>query len=277
MSELKFYEDGHKYESIDLLEGIDWVSVSTLVSQFKEPFIAKLQAEKSSVKKTSKWFGVPADEILEIWASENLRSTTLGTWYHNKEEKRLLSLDFERIDDIELPIFQPIFENGVKVAPPQKLIEGVYPEHFMFSKSEGVCGQSDKVIVIAKWLDIKDYKTSKELKKPYTNWEGITKKLMRPLQHLNECDEVVYGLQFSTYATIVKRHNPLLTVRDLTLSHIVFEEAGRDKWDYPITRLDENKEPIVKDIIDIKLPYYKNEVETMFKWLQINRNNLRKK
>lgn len=276
MSELKFYEEGHKYESIGE-DNIKWVSVSTLCGQFKEPFIAKLRAESSSKKKTSKWYGIPADEILEIWAAENLRSTTLGTWYHNKEEKKLLAQDSMLYEGVMLPIIQPIFEDGVKVAPPQKLSPGIYPEHMMYLKTEGVCGQSDDVIVMQKFFDIDDYKTSKELKKPYVNWEGKTKRLLRPLQHLDECDEVSYGLQFSTYAKIVKRHNPLLDVRNLTLKHIIFEESGRDRWDYPITRLDEKGEPIVKDVIDIRLPYYDNEVETMFKWLKINRDNLRKK
>ncbi|MBK7819464.1 MAG: hypothetical protein IPJ60_19425 [Sphingobacteriaceae bacterium] len=70
------------------------------------------------------------------------------------------------IDTIErqgraLPIIKPIYDGKIKQAPVQKLIEGIYPEHFVYLKSAALCGQSDRVEVIKNTVDVIDYKQIK--------------------------------------------------------------------------------------------------------------------
>lgn len=260
-----FYPKGHRYESVDLFEKINWTGVTTLVGKYKNPFNAKEVAVKSSQKKTSKWYGISPAEILKIWEGETLRATTLGSWYHDKEEVNILSKDTIHIYGADYRIQKSIYnEEGAKVAPEQKLIPGtIYPEHFVYLKGAGVCGQSDKVeVTYDNILNIKDFKTNKEIEmNSFVNWEGLSKRMLPPLYHLEDCNYVHYNLQLSIYAYIICKHNPQLKVGDLIIEHVIFEEAGRDRYDYPITLLDKNGEPIVKEIVPYKMPYLKTEVE----------------
>src|SRR5574343_1970210 len=139
---VRFREENHSYESITD-EKIDWLSVTSFISQFKQPFDAKGMADKCSKNKKSKWFGLTPQQIQEAWGSEAKRSTDLGTWYHNQRESDLLIHATMVRDGFTLPIIKPIYDEGTKVAPDQKLSDGIYPEHFVYLKSAGVCGQSD--------------------------------------------------------------------------------------------------------------------------------------
>ena len=49
-----FTEENHSYKSLNQNDFIDWISVTTLTSFFKEPFDAKKVAQKVSKRKKSK-------------------------------------------------------------------------------------------------------------------------------------------------------------------------------------------------------------------------------
>ena len=175
-----------------------------------------------------------------------------------------------------IPVFKPIEEAGVKYSPEQKLKDGVYPEHMVYLKSAGICGQSDLVEVIDGEVHITDYKTNKEIKvEGYTNWEGISQKMSGPLSHLDDCHLNHYALQLSMYMFIILKHNPKLRPGTLTIHHILFEESGRDKFDNPITALDTNGDPIVTDVVQYDLPYLKAEAIKIIHWLEDNRSKIK--
>ncbi len=159
-----FNSKDHSYRSNDGSE-IDWISVTTLVSHFKKPFEAKKIAEKVSKNKRSKWFGIDPKKIQEIWEAEADRAVTLGTYYHNQREADLCALASIERDGKTVPVIAPVplLESGIKMAPSQKLEEGVYPEHMVYLKSAGICGQSDLVEVVNGKVNIIDYKTNKEI------------------------------------------------------------------------------------------------------------------
>lgn len=275
---IRFYPDTHTYESISPERSLNWVSVTNLVSQFKESFDAEIMAARCSKSKKSKWFGMTPEEIIAVWNGEADRAVTLGTFYHEERETEIISCTTIEREGRALPVFKPIVENGIKVAPNQILQEGIYPEHMVFLESSAICGQSDKVEIIDTYIDIDDYKTNKEIKREgYRDWRGVSKKMLGPLNHLDDCNFVHYALQLSIYAYIIQRHNPRLKVRSLKIHHIVFEEIAQNVYGYPITRIDSYKNPIVKTVEPIEVPYYKNEVVWMLNWLDKNRNNLRKK
>lgn len=272
---LTFTEKDHKYSSVDIFDDTKWVSASKLAGMFRQPFDAKEQALKSSQNKKSKWYGIPPNEILDIWAAENLRSTTLGTWYHKQEEDKLIGKETEFCYDQELPIFSPIWQDGVKLAPNQKLVDGIYPEHLTYMQSVGACGQFDKIIVAGGYVHNHDHKSNKDLKKPaFVNWEGITKKMLPPLLHLDDCKLVEYALQLSTGVYMILRHNPQLKAGELILNHCTFEVEAEDKFGYPIMKLDSNGEPVLKGVEPIKVPYMKREVELMFEYLKRQPKNV---
>jgi hypothetical protein len=269
-----FKSDGHIYETLneDLeKDQIKWTSVTSFVGMFKPKFDAEAQSKKSSKNKRSKWYKIPPKEILKIWDNESKRAIGLGNWYHDEREKRLLEFSTIERDGVEVPIIKPITDsNGIKIAPEQKLKDGVYPEHFVYLKSSGLCGQADLVTIVNGKINILDYKTNKEIKKKgFTNWEGITSKMYNPVSHLDDCNLKHYNLQLSLYVYIIKKHNPKLKVGDLKIQHVIFEEEGKDKHGYPITKYIDN-EPVVKEIIIYELPYLKSEVQSLIMWLKDN-------
>jgi hypothetical protein len=266
---LQFKEEGHLYESTDS-DNIEWKSVTSLIGMLKPKFDAEEQAKKSSKNKRSKWYGMTPKEILQAWDNESNRAIKLGNFYHNQREADLL--DFETIerDGIEVPIIKPLYneDTGAKIAPEQKIEDGVYPEHMVYLKSAKICGQADLVEIIDGTINITDYKTNKEIKETgFTNWEGITSKMYNPVSHLDDCNLNHYNLQLSIYAYIIKKHNPKLKIGKLQVQHVKFKQIGEDKNGYPINE-HINGEPVLDDIIMYDLPYLKNEVISIINWLK---------
>jgi ATP-dependent exoDNAse (exonuclease V) beta subunit len=264
-----FKEEGHVYESNDN-DKIEWTSVTSLVGKFKPKFDREGQAKKSSKNKRSKWYGMTPKEILAAWDSETERAIKLGNFYHNQREADICDLDTLSRQGVELPIIRPLNneETGVKIAPDQKIKEGIYPEHLVYLKSLGICGQADLVEVVNGHINITDYKTNKEIKdKGFTNWEGITKKMYKPIGHLDDCNLNHYNLQLSIYAYIIKKHNPKLKIGKLVIQHVKFKKVGEDKNGYPINE-HVNGEPVIEEIKIYELPYLKDEVISMMMWLK---------
>ena len=273
MSILKFTAYNHKYTSQD---DINWLSVTSLLSNFKQPFDAETIASKVARSKKSKWYGMTPTEIKEAWKAEAKRATDLGTWYHNQREADICEITNMERHGVTVPIFKPIEVDGIKHSPEQKIKDGVYPEHMVYLKSAGICGQSDLVEVINGEVHITDYKTNKEIKiEGFTNWEGVTQKMSAPVAHLDDCHLNHYALQLSMYMFIILKHNPKLKPGIITIHHILFEEAGRDRFDNPISALDSHGNPIVTDIIPYDLPYLKKEAIDIIHWLEDNRHKLK--
>tara|TARA_R100001463_G_scaffold26759_4_gene62458 strand:+ start:5766 stop:6599 length:834 start_codon:yes stop_codon:yes gene_type:complete len=270
-----FKEEGHIYESLNddlTTDNIKWTSVTSFVGLFKPKFDAEGQAKKSCKNKRSKWYGMTPKEILDAWNGESERAIELGNWYHNQREENLCEFSTIEREGVEVPIIRPIIDkSGTKIAPDQKLSDGVYPEHFVYLKSLGICGQADLVTIVNNKINIIDYKTNKEIKeKGFKNWEGITSKMYNPVSHLDDCNLKHYNLQLSLYAYIIKKHNPKLKIGDLQIQHVTFEKKGENKFGYPITEYNDQGEPVIKDIKIYNLPYLKSEVQSIIKWLKDN-------
>lgn len=275
---IKFRPEFHQYESIDD-DKINWLSVTSIVSNFKEAFDAKQMSEKVSKNKRSKWYGLTPEEIRDAWNNEAKRSTDLGSWYHDQREKDLVSFKTIDVEGSSLKIVAPIYmADGSKIAPDQKLEEGIYPELMVYLKSAGICGQSDLVEIINGKVNITDYKTNKEIKKEgFKNWEGVVKKMLFPLNHLDDCNLNHYTIQLSLYMYIILKHNPKLKPGKLTLHHILFEEQDRDKYDNPIYKIDSSGNFIVKEVVRYELPYLKSECISLINWLKDNRDKIKSK
>ena len=262
---IQFTAENHKYESIDENE-IDWLSVTGLVGLFKQPFDQKAISEKSANSRNGKWKGMEPKKIIEILNKESKRATDLGSWYHDQREKELLMCETLERNGMELPIINVIEQDGVKFAPDQSLTPGIYPEHFVYLKSAGICGQADRVEVLQDTIDIFDYKTNKEIKmESYVNWEGISKKMLGPCSHLDDCHINHYALQLSTYMYVMLKHNHRFKPGKIQIHHITFEIESEDENGYPITAVDQMGDPIVKEVIPYDLPYLKKEVQNMIK------------
>jgi len=263
-----FIPEEHKYVNLDPAETIEWKSVTSVISKFKEPFDAETVALKSSKNRKSKWFGMKPEDIQEAWKNESQKAINLGTWYHHQREKDLLSCDSISREDCIVPVIKPVEKDGLKQAPDQKLSDGIYPEHLVYLKSAGICGQADRVEIVNGKVNIYDYKTNKEIKKEsYVNWEGISKKMLKPLSHLDDCNLVHYGLQLSFYMYMILKHNHKLKPGKLIIEHINFKEAGKDAYGNRVVLYDNFGEPVVDHIEHYEVPYYKQEIINVIQYL----------
>jgi len=262
---LKFKEFGHKYESI-ATDSIKWTSATSLIHKYVEPFDADKAATSSSKNPKSKWYGMEPTAIQAKWKEINASSLTLGSAYHAKREAAMLSVDSIVREGKSVPIIKPIYEGEYKISRNQKLEDGIYPEHMVYLKSAGLCGQSDLVEVIDNVLFIKDYKTNRDLKfNGFMKFDPVTKqryeeKMLAPFNHLPACNMSEYNLQLSLYMYMVLKHNPKLKPGTLTIEHIIFKSIGEDEFGYPIYEVGKDGAPVVENIIPYELPYLKDEV-----------------
>lgn len=268
--DLVFQNDGHIYKSLSDPDK-KWLSVTSIIEHFKEPFDAQKVAELVSKKKTSKWYGLKPEEIIALWDKEKNRSTTLGSWYHNGREEDTNACNTIRREGIDLQIFPSLEQDGVKYAPDQTLVPGIYPEHFMYLNSAKICGQADRVEVVADRVDIIDYKSNKEIKtEGFTDRNGVTKKMYPPLNHLDDCNYIHYSIQLSFYMYMILKHNPNLKPGKMILQHVTFELAGKDDYGFPIVAVDLEGNPIVDKIQEYPVKYLEKEVIKIISKIKAN-------
>jgi hypothetical protein len=266
--ELKFTAENHKYETPDKPD-FKWLSVTSAISLFKPPFDKDAIAKKSSKNKKSKWYGMSPEEIIKAWDNENKRALKLGSWYHDQREQQLIACDTLQRNGIDLNVIRPLEQDGIKLAPDQSLVSGIYPEHMVYLKSAQLCGQADRVEVVNGKVNIYDYKTNKEIKtKGYTNWEGKVNKLSGPLSHVDDCNLMHYALQLSIYMYIILKHNHSLNPGKLEIHHIKFEIEDEDINGYPVVAIDAAGDPLVKEVVPYSLPYMKKEVNAIIKYIK---------
>ncbi len=293
---LSFVDSSHSYTSLPGEQDIQWVSGTHLVGLFKQPFPADghIKASKNS---KGKWYKMDPNLIRTIWDNERDRSAVDGTFYHLRQETQMLEAGQlprgGRMIPVVPCVYAPIEEGKelVKLAPVQKLEEGIYPEHFLYLKSAGICGQADICERVGDVINIGDYKTNKDEDLQvgsHKNWEGISKKMLPPLQHMEDCKWSHYCLQLSLYMYIALKHNPQCKPGKMTIYHVKFKHqlgdpdpiTGKpgapltDPYGYPLYERDADRAPIVDKVIELEVPYLKREVEIMLRYLIGNRHKL---
>jgi ATP-dependent exoDNAse (exonuclease V) beta subunit len=274
-----FEPSSHTYVSTDPKDTTRWISVTTLLGALKKPFDSKNVSTKSAANKRSKWFGMTPEQIQQIWKKETERACNLGNWYHDQRERDILGCQTIVRHDTELPVIRPMQdENGKKIASSQKLINGIYPEHLVYLRSVGICGQSDLVEIVNGQVFITDYKTNKEIKKEsFKNWEGVSQKMNQPVSHLDDCNLNHYTLQLSIYLYMILKHNPTFKPGKLTIHHILFEEEDqKDEYGYPILKTNTDGDFIIREIVPYELPYLKDEVLAIMTWYKDNQDKVLK-
>jgi hypothetical protein len=276
---IKFDEASHTYLCVDPSKDIRWTSVTSLVGLFKPSFDRVAASEKASKNPRSKWFGIDPKKIQQIWKDETSRSTEAGKWYHYKRETELTTLETLDKDGVSYTITKPSHAENFKLAPVQKLQNNtIYPEYMVYSMTDQICGQSDKVEVLDNKVSITDYKTIKALKtEGFTNWEGLTQRMQKPIDHLDDCHLVHYTLQLSLYLYMILKHNPQFKPGILNIEHIKFKLESMDEYGFPIYFKDNNNQFVVDEITNYKVPYMKEEVLAILNEFKNNKEEYFKK
>lgn len=265
MSKIKFIESTHRYLTENDKE---LISVSAFTDKFKEKVDWEAIAKKMAKKLTKEGTETSHKDILAKWERKRDLSAQIGTLYHNIREQELI--------DNKKPVFyntpcitQQCSHDGTdKWSIPINELKNntVYPELMIYDVEHMICGQSDKVIVTDNKIHIWDYKTDAEIKfKAYSSQWVKPKKMLKPIQHLDDVNGNHYSIKMSLYMYMLwKANNGQFKPGDIIIEHIHLE---RDPDNDNIPILYEGK-PIVKKIEKIVLPYRKTEVEAMLKTLK---------
>lgn len=215
---MKFIEQSHTYISP---EGEQYLGVTSLIKQYEPKKdwdeIARAYAKKH--KKTQ-------EEVQAGWKEEGRKSIEKGVSYHAKMESEFVVKGEVDIDGKIYKVVPSPMEEGIKMAIPLSLEEGVYPEIIIYSNKYKVSGQADLVEIANGKINIKDYKTSKEIKKEsYKHWRKGHEMMLFPLGHLMNCNYNQYALQLNIYMSMLKAHNRNLKQGDMLIYHVKDNET----------------------------------------------------
>ena len=177
--------------------GANYKSVTTVLQMVETHFDTQGVAEaifrqKDDVK-NPKYVGMNVDQILDCWQELNDTANEYGTHVHETIETYLLKHQlWYPEDELQKKVIASYESLGVD--------EGImmYPERIMFAEEYNLAGTADWVIDIDEtFFDIGDWKTNKAFN--FWNPYGF-ETLLKPFDHLQNCQWSVYTLQLSTYA-----------------------------------------------------------------------------
>lgn len=259
---IKFIEKSHRY--IDEKDR-DLISVSKFMEKFKEKVDWNKIAERSAKKASSEGEIVTKEDILKKWANKRDKAAEIGTLFHSIREMELIEANSCNFYDNNCQVRIGTTDNTYKYSIPINNLENnsVYPELMIYDEEHMICGQSDKVIVVDNFIHIWDFKTDAEITfKGFSNKWTSARKLLKPLDHLDDCNGNIYSIKMSMYMYMLwKANKGRFKPGDIMIEHVHLKRDP-DNDNLPVL---ENGRPVVLKIEQIKLPYRKKEVIAMLK------------
>lgn len=265
MKGIKFIKDAHQY--IDE-EGKSFTSVSAFTERFKEKQDWGEIARKSAAKLTKAGNPVTGAQLQKKWKEKAEASAAIGTLYHEQREKEIMESATTLFDNVVCRKKTCPTINEVKHSIPINDLENntIYPELMICDSEFRICGQSDKIVVANNKINVLDYKTDKEIAfKAYSSEWVSPRKLLPPLQHLDECNANIYSIKMSMYLYLLwKANKGRFKAGDIVIEHIIFKRDP-DNDNMPVLK---DGKPIVLEIKKISLPYRKKEIQDMLKTIK---------
>jgi hypothetical protein len=248
---MRFNEEKHTYISND----ITYLSATSFIKKFCKPF-DRIKIGTKYAKKNKRTL----EEVLAEWDKSGADSIKKGIFFHKIKETELLETEHIIIDDEPHSIFPCSYENGDKITTSLKLEPGVYPELIVWSDRYSIAGQADYVeITKSGKINIKDYKTSKEIKtESFMDWKGQHQMMSFPFNALQDCNFNHYSLQLNLYAYLIKSHNRNLEIGTLTIEHII-GDFNEEENKFEIKEIVQYRVPDLQDDIKVGLEYWKNK------------------
>lgn len=220
---MKYIDHTHTY-----LDGSEeYISTTKLIKRY-EPYkdwdeIARKYAEKNKLSLA---------DVKASWKAESQKGMNRGLAYHASQEEALVAEVTVEVEGKRYPVVPTPMEDGIKIAIPLKLEEGIYPELIIYSNKYKVAGQADRVDIHNGKITIKDYKTSKRIDlESYKHWRTGHEMMKPPVSHLMNCNFTTYSLQLNIYMFMIKSHNPKLKVGPMSIDHV--KEDGVDVYEVP--------------------------------------------
>lgn len=234
-----FTEENHRYTSH---EGEVYTSVTALLKKFTPPFDADywsaykaLQAvlgEKGEWEKYKRKVGgwenvvtaarldkkfpyrkqvlAKKRDILQSWEENKEDALAKGTAFHKMKEAAVKEKIVYTPELREIPVVSG--EDILQIANFED--DGLYPELIVYNDEWKIAGQADWVMKQKRKVDIKDYKTSKDIKRDSFQ----NSKLLYPVHHLPNANFYVYSLQLSLYARMIEAKG--FSIGQLSIEHV---------------------------------------------------------
>ncbi len=177
---------GVKYTSVTKV-------ISTIEPHFDEDGVAEAISKQANNKKQERYIGLSKAQILEFWQMLNDEANTYGTMVHDIVETYLKADKWWYPED---ELSQKVIDGYQSL----KIDEGIkmQPERIMFSEFYQIAGMSDLIVDIDDiFFDVGDWKTNRifNFYNPYGN-----ETLLKPFDHLQNCQWSIYTIQLSVYA-----------------------------------------------------------------------------
>lgn len=207
---ITFFEDTHTYKIQNQVSAAP--SVTTLIERFKQPF----DKEKWSQIKAQE-YGMTPQQVRDSWEKNRIYSATQGTVVHSYIEnfyngkiknydlefilKRVSAEDEQRLRKIYpdfIKQFISFYQNNKHLIPIKtELIVGDMD-------CTHICGMVDLLAynTIYETYEIYDFKTSKEINRKSKH----DKKMLPPLDLLDDCEFNHYALQLSFYRFFIEKY-----------------------------------------------------------------------
>lgn len=178
--------------------GARYRSVTTTLSSIEPHFdtegvsMAIARQRDDDPNKNPIYIGWNQDQILDYWKELNDTANEYGTFVHESIETYLLKHKWWFPKD-------PLQQAAIAGYDSLEVDEGrmMYPERIMFSEEYELAGTADLIIDIDDvYFDCGDWKTNKAFHywNPYGN-----ETLLKPFDHLQNCQYSIYTLQLSIY------------------------------------------------------------------------------
>lgn len=193
---VKFVEDTHKYSSIIDNKELEYVSVTTLIGKYYDPFDADKIAPFSARK-----LGKTVEEVKEMWKQSGAEACRFGTRTHEICEDTIRGLSPRNIAESQKE--ECVFKHAVSMAMKLKeSIDIIAPEKMIADSDLGIAGTIDLLGKSRKdgsYLII-DWKTNKEIDTENKYGE----RMRAPVSHLENTAFSHYSLQLNLYQYLLK-------------------------------------------------------------------------
>lgn len=225
---IEFVSTSHTYTYTPT--GEKFISVTSLLDKYSEKQDWDTIAEKKAKK-----LGITKEELLKTWEDEKIRAATQGTRIHEIKENKILG---------KPNVVAHREENGIKYSLDiTELKPGIYPELILYHPYYKVVGTADYVEIFEdNTFNLLDFKTNKKLEfsgYPVFNKNTFKKeprKMLSPLNHIDDCNGMKYTLQLSIYSWLLEELG--FKLNQMWIEHILLEDGEEvNVIKYPINYL----------------------------------------
>jgi len=231
-----FDKDKHTYINSNNKE--EYISATTLINKYKEPFDVEKFSKLVSLRK-----GVSQDTIKETWDKIKKDACDFGSSIHTLIEEYFIDNKNNN---------HPVVLNFLKHFNKSDY-HNIKNEHILFDHEFSIAGTADIIAdVNEKVFDIVDIKTNKKIREKSL----YNKFFLTPLLHLSDCEISTYSLQLSLYAYMYSN----ISNKQLRNMYILWFNKDNN------------------DFIKIPITYLKNDILNMLRHYNENyrRGNFRK-